>query len=52
MLTVSVEAFAKLEHEELDTLAGEDEADTRMRARLERIRPRYIKALKEWYRGE
>jgi hypothetical protein len=50
MFTVSVETFAKLDEEELNTVAGEDEADTRMRAKLERVRSRYVKALEKWDR--
>ncbi|OOF98716.1 hypothetical protein ASPCADRAFT_204471 [Aspergillus carbonarius ITEM 5010] len=50
MLTVSVETFAKLDDDELNTIAGEDESDARMRARLERMRSRYVKALEKWER--
>lgn len=48
MLTVSVKTFAKLDDEELNTVAGEDDADIRMRAKLERVRSRYVKALEKW----
>ncbi|KAJ6016224.1 hypothetical protein N7540_010815 [Penicillium herquei] len=50
ILAVSVKAFAKLDDEELNSIAGEDESDARMRARLERQRARYIKALEKWER--
>ncbi|KAJ1711523.1 dynamin family GTPase [Aspergillus flavus] len=50
MRIVSADRFAQLDDTELNTVAGEDEADTRMRARLERTRSRYQKALERWER--
>ncbi|KAJ5621555.1 hypothetical protein N7528_006338 [Penicillium herquei] len=50
ILAVSVKSFARLDDEELNGIAGEDESDVRMRARLERQRSRYIKALEKWER--
>lgn len=50
MLTVSVETFARLDDEELDVIAGEDQSDARMRTRLERLQSRYTKALEKWER--
>lgn len=48
MLTVSVETFARLDDEEIGVIAGEDQSDARMRARLERLQSRYTKALEKW----
>ncbi|KAJ5733713.1 hypothetical protein N7493_002499 [Penicillium malachiteum] len=50
ILAVSVKSFVRLDDEELNAIAGEDESDVRMRARLERQRSRYIKALERWER--
>ncbi|KAE8391222.1 P-loop containing nucleoside triphosphate hydrolase protein [Aspergillus alliaceus] len=50
MRTVSAETLGQLEDEELNTVAGEDEGENRMRARLERSRARYHKALQRWER--
>lgn len=50
MLTVSVDIFANLDDEELNAVAGEDESDIRLRARLERTRSRYVEALEKWGR--
>jgi hypothetical protein len=50
MLAVSVETFARLDDEELDAIAGEDQSDARMRNRLERLQSRYTKALEKWER--
>ncbi|KAH1500036.1 hypothetical protein KXV92_003691 [Aspergillus fumigatus] len=50
MLTVSVKTFANLNDEELNSVAGEDETDIRIRARLERQRSRYVQALEKWER--
>ncbi|KAH3196247.1 hypothetical protein KXW62_003490 [Aspergillus fumigatus] len=53
MLTVSVKTFANLNDEELNSVAGEDETDIRIRARLERLerqRSRYVQALEKWER--
>ncbi|KAJ5707565.1 hypothetical protein N7488_007366 [Penicillium malachiteum] len=50
ILAVSIKSFARLDDEELNAIAGEDESDVRMRARLERQRSRYIKALEKWER--
>lgn len=48
MLAVCFKTFATLDDEELNTIAGEDDADTRARAKLERVRSRYVKALEKW----
>ncbi|KAL4891933.1 P-loop containing nucleoside triphosphate hydrolase protein [Aspergillus ambiguus] len=50
MLTVSVKTFANLDDEELNNIAGEEENDVRMRAKLERTRSRYVQALEKWER--
>ncbi|RAH46275.1 putative dynamin family GTPase [Aspergillus brunneoviolaceus CBS 621.78] len=50
VLAVSIETFAKLDDDELNAIAGEDESDARMRARLERLRSRYTEALRRWER--
>jgi GTPase SAR1 family protein len=50
MLTVSVKTFANLDDGELNSVAGEDETDIRMRARLEKVRSRYVQALEKWER--
>ncbi|KAJ5459489.1 hypothetical protein N7530_011433 [Penicillium desertorum] len=50
MLTVSVETFARLDDEELGAIAGEDQSEARMRARLERLQSRYTEALEKWER--
>jgi hypothetical protein len=50
MLSLSVETFARLDDEELDVIAGEDQSDVRMRTRLERLQARYTKALEKWER--
>ncbi|KAJ6161601.1 hypothetical protein N7485_009831 [Penicillium canescens] len=50
MLSLSVETFARLDDEELDAIAGEDQSDVRMRTRLERLQSRYTKALEKWER--
>ena len=47
MLTVSVETFAKLDDEEQNAIAEDDESAARIRARLERLRFRYTKALEK-----
>lgn len=48
MRTISLERFGKLNDKELELLAGEDEADSLTRARLEREQLRYHKALAKW----
>ncbi|KAJ5114720.1 hypothetical protein NUU61_000479 [Penicillium alfredii] len=50
MLAVSVETFARLDDEELDAIAGEDQSDVMMRNRLERLQSRYTNALGKWER--
>lgn len=50
MLVVSVDTFANLDDDELNTVAGEDDTDIRLRARLERTRSRYVEALEKWGR--
>ncbi|KAF7176470.1 hypothetical protein CNMCM7691_002788 [Aspergillus felis] len=50
MLTVSVKTFGNLDDEVLNSVAGEDETDIRMRARLEKVRSRYVQALEKWER--
>ncbi|GFG16095.1 interferon-induced GTP-binding protein Mx [Aspergillus udagawae] len=50
MLTVSVQTFTNLDDGELNSVAGEDETDIRMRARLEKVRSRYVQALEKWER--
>ncbi|CAG8907103.1 unnamed protein product [Penicillium egyptiacum] len=50
MLAVSVETFARLDDEELGAIAGEDQSEARMRARLERLQSRYTEALEKWER--
>ncbi|GFF60215.1 interferon-induced GTP-binding protein Mx [Aspergillus udagawae] len=50
MLTVSVKTFGTLDDGVMNSVAGEDETDIRMRARLEKVRSRYIQALEKWER--
>ncbi|GIJ81559.1 hypothetical protein Asppvi_000058 [Aspergillus pseudoviridinutans] len=50
MLTVSVKTFGTLEDKVLNSVAGEDETDIRVRARLEKVRSRYVQALEKWER--
>ncbi|KAA8645430.1 putative dynamin family GTPase [Aspergillus tanneri] len=50
MRTVSADIFAQLDDSELNTVAGEDEADSRARMRLERARDRYRQAMEKWDR--
>jgi hypothetical protein len=50
MLNVSVQTFTNLDDGELNTVAGEDETDIRVRARLEKVRSRYVQALEKWER--
>ncbi|KAF7587219.1 hypothetical protein BBP40_007532 [Aspergillus hancockii] len=47
---ISAESLGKLDDEQLNTVAGENEADIRLRVRLERVRSRYEKALERWER--
>lgn len=48
MRAISLDHFGKLSDKELEVVAGEDEADSLTRARLERERSRYKQALEKW----